>query len=203
MKMVLATRNKSKVTELRAQLAGLDIEVLTLEDFPSLELPPETGATFTENALIKARFVASETGLAALGDDSGLEVDYLGGRPGVFSSRYGGPDAGDVVNYMKLLAELRGVPEAQRGARFKCSLAFVAPGGEERVFTASFDGYITERPRGENGFGYDPVFFVTEKKKTAAELTPREKNAISHRALALKKFRQWFSGGGAENVAPF
>jgi len=201
-KIVLATRNKSKVTELRAQLAGLEVEVLTLEDFPALKLPPEDGAGFTENALIKARFVASETGLAALGDDSGLEVDHLGGRPGVFSSRYGGPGADDAANCKKLLGELRGVPEGQRGARFKCSLAFVEPGGEERVFTGTFEGYITERPRGKNGFGYDPVFFVPEKGKTAAELDPREKNAISHRALALKKFKEWISGRRPPTSAP-
>ncbi|GMR04525.1 MAG: XTP/dITP diphosphatase [Thermodesulfobacteriota bacterium] len=194
MKLVLATKNRNKVRELKALLEGLDVEVLTLDDFPNLIPPPEDGGTFKENALIKARWAASETGLPALADDSGLEVDFLGGRPGVFSARYAGPDADDRKNYLKLLEEMRGVEEGMRKARFKCVLAFVTPEGEEHLFCGTLEGSIAERPSGNEGFGYDPVFLVGESKKTAAELTPAEKNAISHRSRAFKKFKEWLGG---------
>ena len=208
-RLVLATSNRGKVREIRGMLMGLGVEVLALDDFKSVELPHETGATFAENALVKARAVAAATGIAALADDSGLEVDCLGGRPGVFSARYAGEGASDRDNYIKLLGELEGVPFEKRSARFRCAVAFVEPGdggrgaggaggaggrGVEMVFEGSLEGFIATEPRGEGGFGYDPVFFLPERNRTVAELPAEEKNAISHRARALEGLRKWLEG---------
>lgn len=191
MKIVIATRNKGKVREIEKILEGLPVEILTLEDFPSLNLPQEDALTFKDNALIKARYAAGKTGLPALADDSGLSVDCLGGRPGVLSARYAGAEATDEENYTKLLGELKGVPRERRSARFVCALAFVDPGGEEAVFEGVFEGVIAEAPSGKGGFGYDPVFFVPGKNRTVAELDGAEKNSISHRARALNEFKKW------------
>lgn len=190
-KVLLATGNRGKIREIKHILEGLDLEIFTLDDYPGLKMPPEDGATFRDNALIKARHIAKKTGLSVLADDSGLEVDCLGGLPGVRSARYAGEGASDKENYLKLLGELSGVPEGKRGARFKCAVAFVVPGGVEEVFEGSFEGVIAPEARGGGGFGYDPVFFIPELKKTAAELTPDEKNRVSHRAKALEKLRNW------------
>ena len=189
-KILLATANKSKIAEIKHILEGLGVGIVTLDDYPGLKLPPEDGSTFRENALIKARFVAAKTGVMALADDSGLEVDFLGGRPGVYSARYAFDGAGDRENYLKLLKELEGVPKEKRRARFRCAVALVSPDGEEEVFEGSFEGTITDVPRGSSGFGYDPFFFITEMQKTAAELTPNEKNTMSHRAKALEKLKK-------------
>ncbi|MDP2690315.1 MAG: RdgB/HAM1 family non-canonical purine NTP pyrophosphatase, partial [Deltaproteobacteria bacterium] len=170
---------------------GAGVVVLSLDDIPPLEFPPEQGATFEENALAKARFVSMRSNLPALADDSGLEVDCLGGRPGVYSARYAGAGATDEENYLKLLKELEGVPEGKRGARFRSVVAFVSPGGAEATFDGVFEGVIAKAPRGSGGFGYDPVFFVPEAEKTAAEMSEEEKNAISHRGKALKKLKNW------------
>ncbi len=196
MKLILATRNRSKVKEIEDMLASESVEVLSLDAYPTLKLPPETGSTFKENALIKARFVAGATGIAALSDDSGLEVDALDGAPGVFSARYAGEGATDEDNWRKLLEELKGV--SARSARFRCVMAFVIPGegGSERSFDGVFEGSIATSPAGAGGFGYDPVFNVADTDRTAAELTSREKNAISHRAGALKAFKSWLDEGG-------
>ena len=190
-KIVIATRNPGKVREMRRILEGLGVELCALDDFPDLDMPPEVDPTFEGNALAKARFVAKETGLAALADDSGLEVDGLGGRPGVRSARYAGPEATDEENRAKLLAELDGVGPEGRAARFRCAVAYVSPEGEEAVFSGTLEGSIAMEERGSGGFGYDPVFLVPEKGVTAAELTADEKNAISHRARALARFRLW------------
>ncbi len=192
MKLVIATKNRSKARELGEMLKGLEVEVLSLADFPSVALPPEDGDTFTENALIKARAVFEATGLPSLADDSGLAVDALDGRPGIYSARYAGRNATDEDNYMKLLCELEGVPLGKRAARFVCALAYKDKVREE-VFEGEFRGRIAERPRGENGFGYDPVFEVERLGRTAAELSPGEKNAISHRAEALRRFKTWLA----------
>lgn len=189
-RILLATANKGKIAEIKHILEGLGLEILTLDDYPELELPPEEGSTFSENALVKARYAAAKTGVTALADDSGLEVDFLGGGPGVYSARYAFDGAGDTENYRKLLAELEGVEEEKRSARFRCAVALVTRDGEAEVFEGSLEGVITDAPRGSGGFGYDPVFFVPEMKKTAAELTPDEKNRVSHRAKALEKFRK-------------
>ncbi|MEW6657455.1 MAG: XTP/dITP diphosphatase [Thermodesulfobacteriota bacterium] len=188
--LVMATRNAGKVRELRDLLEGLGIELLSLVDFPDLPEIPEEGATFAENAGIKAREVARLTHLPALADDSGLEVTALGGRPGVFSARYAQdrtqPNAPtDPDNWRKLLEEMAGVPREEREGRFVCAIALALPDG--RVFTARGEcrGYIALEPRGSHGFGYDPVFWVPEYDRTMAELGPEVKNRISHRARAL------------------
>jgi XTP/dITP diphosphohydrolase len=191
----MATRNAGKVRELRDLLQGLGIGLLSLNDFPDLPEIPEEGATFAENAETKAREVARLTHLPALADDSGLEVTALGGRPGVFSARYAqdrtGPKAPtDPDNWRKLLDEMAKVPWEERGARFVCEIALALPDG--RVFTARGDcgGYIALKPKGNHGFGYDPVFWVPEYESTMAELGPAIKNRISHRARALAALRE-------------
>lgn len=193
MKVVLATKNRGKAVEIGRILQGTGLEIISLDDFPEVALPPETGATMQENALIKARAAAKATGLPALADDSGLEVDFLGGAPGVYSARYSGEKATDEENYRKLLAELKGVPEEKRTARFRCVIALVGFDEEERLFEGVFEGVITMEPRGENGFGYDPVFLVPGLGRTSAELSPGEKNRISHRAKALAALKIFLS----------
>ncbi len=188
-KILLATSNRGKIKEITHILEGLDLELVTLDDYPGLQLPPEYGSTFRENALIKARAASAKAGVAALADDSGLEVDSLGGRPGIYSARYAGDGASDRDNWLKLLKELEGVPVEKRGARFRCVLALVWTGGAEEFFEGSLEGVIASEPKGTNGFGYDPVFFIPGTGKTAAELTPNEKNSLSHRAKALEKLK--------------
>ncbi len=193
MKLVAATRNRGKLKEIKEILDGTGIELLSLDEFPDISLPPETGGSFKENALLKARKVARETGLPALSDDSGLEVDGLRGRPGVRSARYAGNGAADEENIRKLLYELKRFPPGspQRSARFRCVIALVTPQGREEVFEGTLEGTIAERPSGSGGFGYDPVFYIPEEERTAAELSPEEKNRISHRAKALGKLKMW------------
>lgn len=194
MKLVVATRNRGKAKEISAMLEGTGVEAVTLNEYPSLILPPETGRSFRENALIKALFVADATGLPALADDSGLEVESLGGAPGVFSARYAGESASDRENCLKLLSALEGVPAGKRGARFRCAVAFVEPGRGEEVFEGEFEGEIAAGPRGSGGFGYDPVFVVPGRGLTVAELPPGEKDRISHRARALSAFKAFLAG---------
>lgn len=193
--LVMATRNAGKVRELRDLLQGLGVEFLSLADFPELPEIPEEGATFAENAATKAREVARLTRLPALADDSGLEVAALGGRPGVYSARYAQdrtqPQAPtDPDNWGKLLEEMAGVPWEQRQARFVCAIVLALTDG--RVFTARGEcgGYIALEPKGEHGFGYDPVFWVPDYGRTMAELGPEIKNRISHRAKALDALRE-------------
>ncbi|MBI5562192.1 MAG: RdgB/HAM1 family non-canonical purine NTP pyrophosphatase [Deltaproteobacteria bacterium] len=174
-----------------AGLVSPPVELLSLNDLPSIEFPEETGETFAENAVAKARFVSERFGLPAIADDSGLEVDALGGSPGVRSARYAGQGASDEDNYKKLLIELKGVPPLARGARFRCAMALVMPGEGEIIFEGALEGGITEGPSGGNGFGYDPVFFIPDEGRTAAELTIEEKNRISHRAKALGQLKAW------------
>ncbi len=193
MKLVIATRNRGKAGEIAALLEGTGAEAVTLNEYPFLVLPPETGRSFRENALIKARFVSEAAGLPALADDSGLEVDALSGAPGIFSARYAGEGATDEENYRKLLSALKGVPEGQRTARFRCAVAFAEPGIGEEVFEGEFEGAIAAEPRGSGGFGYDPVFIVPGTGLTVAELPPGEKDKISHRARALSAFREFLS----------
>ncbi len=188
-RLVVATNNSHKLDELRAMLAKLlpdmPLELCCGADFPEIAAPEETGAAFEENALIKAQAYANSTGLMALADDSGLVVDALDGRPGVQSARY---DATAELRNAKLLRELHGVPEAQRTARFVCVVALVKPGSPPILRRGTVEGRITQAPRGDAGFGYDPVFELLEAPhagQTTAELTPAEKNAISHRARAL------------------
>lgn len=197
-RVVLATNNAKKLAELRRVLAetGLDIEVLGLADFPAYEDPAETGRTFDENALIKAREAVRRLGLPALADDSGLEVDVLNRMPGVRSSRWAGPACDDEANLQLVLAQLDDVPEPDRTARFVCSMALVLPDleadpsgrtpGQEFIRRGAMEGRITREPEGENGFGYDPIFRAVDQQCTNAQLSPAQKDAISHRGRAVR-----------------
>lgn len=188
--LVVASSNQGKLREVRALLEGLDVEVVPA-DQKALEGIEETGATFAENALIKARTVAERTGRAALADDSGLEVDALNGAPGVLSSRFAPTDE---ERNRKLLDLLRHVPDEKRTARFRCAVAIVTPEGAAEVREGTCEGTIAQEPRGCNGFGYDPVFLVPHLGRTFAELPPDEKNAISHRGQALRAAREVLAG---------
>jgi non-canonical purine NTP pyrophosphatase (RdgB/HAM1 family) len=192
--LVMATRNPGKVREIQALLAGSGVTLLSLVDFPGLPEIPEEGATFAENAATKAIAVAGLTHHAALADDSGLMVDALQGAPGVFSARYAQDRTGprpptDADNWRKLLDELQGVPWGERGARFVCELALATPGGQVLRARGECAGVIALEPRGDTGFGYDPVFWVPEYAATMAQLGPEIKNRISHRARALAAFQ--------------
>ena len=191
-KLLLATGNAGKVRELSRLLADLEIEVLGLKEVaPSLEVV-EDRDSFLGNATKKAREWARATGLATLADDSGLEVDALGGAPGIHSARYAGPDATDAENNAKLLAALADVPDAERTARFRCALLLVDAEGEVLHHTdGRCEGRILRAPRGEGGFGYDPLFLPEGESRAMAELAPEEKNAISHRAHASAAMKAW------------
>ena len=184
--LLLATRNPDKVRELAVLLADLGIRIHTLADFPTAPEVDEDGTTCEANALKKARETASATGIPSVADDTGLEVDALGGRPGVFAARYAGKNATYEDNCRRLLKELDGVPPARRTARFVTVAALVMPGGYFRVAMGTLAGVIAEGFVGTQGFGYDPVFFVPELGRTLAELTAEEKNRISHRAKAFR-----------------
>ncbi|MEW6727186.1 XTP/dITP diphosphatase [Desulforudis sp. 1088] len=188
-RLVLATRNAGKVRELAALLGPLGVEVVSLADYPEIGEIPEEGDTFQENAIFKAREVARLTGETALADDSGLEVDALNGAPGVYSARFAGEPKSDAANNAKLLRLLTGLPPEKRTARFRCVMALAVPDG--RVYTAeeTSEGIILDAPRGDNGFGYDPLFYVEEFGKTFAELDLTTKNRISHRGRALRKVK--------------
>ncbi len=193
--LVIATKNPGKVREVAALLEDLDIKLLSLADFPGLPDIPEEGETFAENAAFKAREVARLTGLPALADDSGLEVAALGGRPGVYSARYAQDRTApqpptDEDNWRKLLDEMQDVPWEQRQARFVCQIVLALPDG--RLFRAQGDcpGYIALRPEGQEGFGYDPVFWLPEYGATVAAVGLKVKNRISHRAKALQEMKK-------------
>ena len=188
--VVLATRNLHKGQELAALLGDLGIRLRTLAEFPDTPEVIEDGDTCEANATKKAREMAQATGLPAVADDTGLEVDALGGRPGVYAARYAGERATYEDNCCKLLEELKGVPWERRNARFKTVAALALPSGHMQVVIGTLEGMITEAPVGEKGFGYDPVFFVPEIGKTLAELSAEEKNRISHRAKAFAQVRQ-------------
>ncbi|KJW11961.1 XTP/dITP diphosphatase [Levilactobacillus spicheri] len=193
--LVIATSNPGKAREFRAIFEPKGITVKTLADFPALPAIPETGTTFTENAQLKATTVAQATQLPVLADDSGLMVDALNGEPGIYSARYAG-DHDDAKNKAKLLANLTGVPTADRTARFHTSLVLVKPNGQELITTGEIQGTILTAPRGDDGFGYDPLFYVPAEQQTFAEMPLARKNQISHRARAtaemLTKFDEWW-----------
>lgn len=190
--IIIATRNKGKATEFKQMLQPYGINVLTLldiaEDLPDVE---ETGTTFRENAQLKAETIANIVQKPVLADDSGLAVDYLDGRPGVYSARYAGEPTDDVKNVEKLLTEMERASEGERAARFICVLAFAVP-GKETVFTEGVsEGTISFEPAGKNGFGYDPIFIPDGCNETMAQLDQEEKNKISHRYHALVAFQVW------------
>ena len=185
-RVVLATGNAGKLREMRAILAGHGLEVIAQSELGIIP-PPEDGDSFAANALIKARHAAAMTGLPALADDSGIEVDALGGRPGLYSARYAGEPADDRANNEKLQAELAGIPSAQRGARYRCAMVFVRDAADPApiVAEASWEGSIGFAARGAGGFGYDPYFIVAGGERTVAEMPEAEKNRVSHRGQAL------------------
>ena len=190
-KLLLATTNKGKAKEYRALLGGIPCEITSMaEQGFNLDIE-ETTISFEENARLKASTLADISGLLSLADDSGLEVDALGGEPGVLSARYAGEGASDEDRYLFLLEKLRDVPVDMRTARFRCVIAIAAPDGKFELFPGECPGVITTSPRGDNGFGYDPVFYLPDLGRTMAELSPEEKNMISHRARAAEKAREW------------
>ena len=190
MKLILATKNKGKVKEIREFFKGIKIELVSLNDFPEIEDIPETGSTFEENAWLKAKAVFDRLQICALADDSGLEVDYLNGRPGVYSARYSGENATDESNRKKLLHELANVAEHNRTARFICVMVLY-DGIKKNIFRGICEGTIIEEERGTDGFGYDPLFVPEGFDKTFAELDIETKNIISHRGKALLKAKQY------------
>ena len=185
--VIIATKNRGKAREFEHLFKKFGYEVKTLLDFPEIEDVEETGTTFEENAILKAESISKALNRIVIGDDSGLVVDALDGRPGIFSARYAGEDKDDEANLQKVLKELQDVPEAKRQARFYCALAVASPEKETFTVAGTCEGIILREKRGSFGFGYDPIFFVTEKNKAMAELAPDEKSQISHRARALIK----------------
>jgi len=192
MKYVLASGNRGKLAELQAMLASTNMELVSQSEF-NIPEAVEDGSSFEENAIIKARHASRLTGLPAIADDSGLSVDALDGEPGIYSARYAGEGATDADNVKKLLAALETVPDHERTARFQCVIALVRNGDdpEPELFRGTWEGSITREPAGENGFGYDPVFFVPERQRTAAELDAQTKNSLSHRARAIRLLQAW------------
>ncbi len=190
MKLLIATRNRGKLREYEALLADLGLELVDLNSAGITLEVEETGATFEENAILKARTYAQASGLLTLADDSGLEVDALRGEPGVHSARYDGCGGSDEDRYRLLLRRLEGVPEEARGARFRCVIAIATPEGEVYTSEGTCEGCIAFQPRGSHGFGYDPIFFVPGYGRTMAQLPPEVKNRISHRARAVEGARE-------------
>lgn len=196
MKIILATHNIHKMVEMKAVLKDFQVDVLTLDDFPEIGEIPETGETLEENALLKARTVNKLSGFPAVGDDTGLEVNALDGDPGVYSARYAGENVTYSNNVNKLLSEM--INKNDRSAQFRTVTAFV-DGKDEIIAEGKIDGLITKEPKGNYGFGYDPVFYIPKMKRTFAELSAEEKNRISHRGLALQKLCKLLSAHWSEN----
>lgn len=200
MRLVLATHNAAKAREMREVLEGLDgrLEVGSLADYPGAPEPEEVGGTYRENAAIKALSAGRFTGEWSLADDAGLEIDALGGAPGHHSRRFAGEDTPFVEKMRLILERLDGVPEDRRAARFRCCVALAPPGGEgePHVFEAVCDGRIARAPSGTGGFGYDPIFWLTELGCTMADLTAEQKHAVSHRGKVLRQFAEWLRTTG-------
>ena len=186
-KVVIASRNKHKIDEMRRILheAGLSLDLVGIQEFPDLPDVDETGETFAENALLKAREICAFTGIPAIADDSGLCVDALGGMPGIFSARWAGTHGNDLANLQLLLAQISHVAPDRRTASFRCAAAIVMPSGAEEVVEGIMRGRIIDTPRGTNGFGYDPIFIAEGYSITTAEMDSASKDAISHRGLAI------------------
>jgi XTP/dITP diphosphohydrolase len=193
-RLLIATNNPGKAAEYRALLEGCGWELMTPRDL-GLELEvEEAGGDYAENARIKAEAFAKASGLVALADDSGIEVEALGGAPGPLSARFGGEDISDAQRAALLLERLKGVPTEKRSARFRCLIAVARPEGEVSLFEGQCEGRVADEPRGEGGFGYDPVFLLPERGLTVAELPPEEKNAVSHRGRAARQARAYLEG---------
>lgn len=188
MRVVLASNNEGKTREVAAELQGLSIELLPQSHF-GVEPADETGLTFVENAILKARHACRHTGLPSIADDSGIEVDALNGAPGIYSARYAGPDADDAANNARLLQALAETSDAERSARYQCVMVYLRHAEDPTpiICQASWEGYVLREPRGNGGFGYDPLFFLPDLGCTAAELDLAAKNRVSHRGQALRK----------------
>ena len=193
-KLILATRNKDKLKEIQALLSDLDIDIMSLDEAENAPHVVEDGKTFMENAFKKAKVIAEATGIMALADDSGLEVDALDGAPGVYSARYSGENASDASNNEKLLADLEGVPAGKRSAHFSCVIVVYHPSGRWISTEGKCEGEITEKSIGDRGFGYDPVFYLPSLNCTMAQLSAEEKNRLSHRGKALEKLKSELPG---------
>lgn len=190
MKIVFASRNEGKIKEISEMLKGIDIELVSLNNYDNVPEVAEDGKSFLENALKKARVVSGCTGETVLADDSGLQVDILGGEPGIYSARYSGESATDTKNNKKLLAKLKGIPQENRGASFCCVLILYRTDGSYDCFEGKWRGQIIDESRGSNGFGYDPIFMVPDLKMTAAELPAEIKNKVSHRGQAFAQLKE-------------
>ncbi|MFN4132079.1 MAG: XTP/dITP diphosphatase [Caldimicrobium sp.] len=190
--ILIATTNIGKIKEISEELFDLGLEIKTLLDFPEIEPPEETGKTFFENALLKAKYYAEKTGSLTIADDSGLEVEALGGKPGIYSSRFAGQGASDEENIQKLLKLMQDIPEEKRKAQFVCVIVCYHPSGKYISSQGVWEGKIALSPRGDKGFGYDPIFLVKEfqYQKTAAELPLEVKNKLSHRGKALRSLKE-------------
>lgn len=186
MKIIMATGNADKVREVRAMLEGTDIEIVSLKEAGISADIDENGATFEENACIKAEAIRDLSGQMVIADDSGLEIDFLDGEPGVHSARFMGEDTSYDIKNAEILKRLSGVPDEKRSARFVCAIAIAYPDRPTKTFKGTFEGRIAYAPAGENGFGYDPIFYVPERGCTSSELSPEEKNSMSHRGKALR-----------------
>lgn len=184
--LLLATRNAAKLAELRRILTGVDVELLGLGDVPAYDEVPETGLTFADNALLKAREAVAQVGLPAVADDSGLVVAVLGGMPGVLSARWAGRHGADAANLQLVLDQTSDIADGHRDAAFVCAAALVTPAGHEHLVEGRIDGTLERAARGTGGFGYDPIFCPTGEKQTTAEMSPAEKDAISHRGKAFR-----------------
>lgn len=189
-RMIFATGNENKMVEIREILGDLPLEILSMKQAGIRADIEENGTSFEENALIKAREVCRLAGEMVLADDSGLEIDYLNGEPGIYSARYMGENTSYRVKNKNLMERLEGVPNEKRTARFVCAIAAVFPDGKELVVRGTVEGIIGYEERGENGFGYDPIFYLPDRGLTTAELPPEEKNSISHRGNALRKMKE-------------
>lgn len=192
LELVIATRNRKKIGEIRRILEGVPVKLYSLDDFPGSPEVEEDADTFEGNAIKKARAIAGYSGKPAIADDSGLEVDALGGAPGVFSARYSGT-GDDRRNLEKVLSEMKGVEQGGRSARFVCVIALAFPDSRVEIFRGSVEGSIGREPKGISGFGYDPVFYPSGHDRTFAEMSAGEKDALSHRGMALKKLRDYLS----------
>lgn len=190
MKIIFATGNENKLKEIRMILKDMDVEIQSMKEAGVFTEIEENGTTFEENSIIKARTIAMKTGCYALADDSGLEIDYLGKEPGIYSARYMGEDTPYTLKNQTLLDRMAGVPDEERTARFVCAVAFVRPDGSCLTAVETMEGRVAYEAAGVNGFGYDPIFYLPEKGCTSAELSPEDKNAISHRGKALRKMRE-------------
>ena len=189
MKIIFATGNENKLREIRQITENMGIEIVSMKDAGYYTEVEETGTTFEENAYLKASAIAKKCNLPTLADDSGLEIDYLNKEPGIYSSRFMGEDTPHSVKNAELLRRMEGVPDEKRTARFVCAICFVRPDGSSETVKATMEGRVAYKSAGKNGFGYDPIFFLPERGCTSAELSPEEKNAISHRGKALRMMR--------------